>query len=336
MAGGVLRVTGWDVYGDPDRPGKTIGYRGFEEKTGVRIEFSPLSNLDDIVSAVESDREYDLFLISNEGIEILHDMDLVAPLNLTKIPHYANQHPNLQYSEWSQFDSRVYAVPWAWGPTGLLYDTEVVSRPDSWNALWDPAYKGRVSMWDDVSMIWTAALALGYRNVYNLTKKQLQAVEKKLIAFNDQAALYYKGGGSDMESAMKGGLVALNSWYDPSSRLKASGKHFHMIIPREGAVGMFDSFMISSRSGKQDLAHVFINHQISPPVQREMVEITGLAPANMETLALLDPHKIEELNLNDPDYFNRMLLWDHMPRKNLYEEVLRAVREDLKRKQAAK
>ena len=262
-------------------------------------------------------------------------MDLAIPLELTKIPHYANQHPNLKYSEWSQFNSRVYAVPWAWGPTGLLYDTEAVTKPGSWNALWDPAFKGKVSMWDDVSMIWTAALALGYKNVYNLTRKQLKAVEAKLFAFNDQAALYYKGGGNDMEAAMKGGLVALNSWYDPSARLKTAGQHFHMIIPKEGAVGMFDSFMVSSRSDNKALAHEYINHQISPPIQREMVQVTGLAPANMETLALLDSHMIEELNLDDPDYFSRMLLWDHMPRKNLYEKVLQAVRADWKRKKTA-
>lgn len=43
--GGVLRITGWDVYSAPDAQNKTIGYKEFEKKTGVKIEFSPLSPL---------------------------------------------------------------------------------------------------------------------------------------------------------------------------------------------------------------------------------------------------------------------------------------------------
>ena len=47
---------------------------------------------------------------------------------------------------------------------------------------------------------------------------------------------------------------------------------------------------------------------------------------------LLEPTLIKKLHLDEQDYFNRMLLWDHMPRKNLYEEVLEEVRKDFKHK----
>jgi spermidine/putrescine-binding protein len=163
----VLRITGWDVYGDPDHPHKTIGFKSFEQKTGVEIKFKPLSHLDDIISAAESGEEFNVFIISNEGIRILHDMELVNPLNLASLPNYQNLHHNLKHSEWSQFNSRVYAAPWAWSPTGLMYDKDVINNPDSWSTLWDPKYKGKTAMWDDVSMVWTTALALGYKNVYS-------------------------------------------------------------------------------------------------------------------------------------------------------------------------
>ena len=329
----VLKVAGWDVYADPDHSNKTIGYEGFEQKTGVKIIYTPLSNLDDIISAAESSEEYDVFIISNEGIKILHDMGLVSPLNLADLPNYQNLHHNLKYSDWSQFDSRVYAVPWSWGPTGLMYDKDIITKTNTWATLWDPRYKGKVAMWDDVSMIWTTALALGYKNVYSLTRKQLDQVKKKLFEFNKHSAIYYKGGGDELKLAQQGKLVAFNSWYDPSSQLKKSGKNFAMIIPKEGAVGMFDSYQVSTNCKSATLAHQFINHQISPTIQKKMVSITGLEPANIETLNLLSPSEIRALHLDDPDYFNRMLLWDNMPRKNLYDEVLEAVRKDLKHKQ---
>ena len=71
------------------------------------------------------------------------------------------------------------------------------------------------------------------------------------------------------------------------------------------------------------------HHQISPDVQQQMVRITGLAPADIETLTKLSEAEIKALHLDETDYFSKMLLWDHMPRQNLYEKVLQTVREDL-------
>ncbi len=328
----ILRVTGWDVYADPENKTKTIGYKSFEDEYGVQIEFKPLKNLDEIVDIAESHSEYDVFIISNEGIRMLHDMDLVMPVDLRQLPNYHSLHPGLRYTEWGLFESRNYAVPWAWGPTGLLYDTDVLTvAPDSWNVLWDPKYRGRVSLWDDVSMIWTTALALGYQNVYSLTREQLGRVKEKLYELNGLVHDYYEGEAQELSFIIKDNVVALNSWFDPSYRLSAIHKrNFKMVIPKEGAVGMFDSFLINKKTNNKTLAHKYINHQISPEVQQRMVRITGLAPANIETLSLLTPEEIKALNLDEPDYFNRMLLWDHMPRKHLYQDVLKDVREDLK------
>ena len=327
-----LKIAGWDVYADPENTTKTIGYESFEKKYGVSIEFTPLSNLDDIIEAAESEIDYDLFIISNEGIAILHDMGVVKALNLKKIPQYHSLHPNLKYTKWGQFNSKVYAIPWAWGPTGLMYDTDNVDVMNSWEALWDEKYKGKVAMWNDISMIWTTALTLGYKNVYSLTKTQLESVKKKLFEFNSLHAYYYKGGGEEIDLVKKGKILIYNSWYDPSSRLKSMGKNFKMIIPKEGAVGMFDSYMISINTNKEELSHHYINHQITPDIQQRMLRLTGLAPSNIETLALLKPEEIRALHLDDPEYFNQMTLWDHMPRKNLYEKVLEEVRKDYEAK----
>ena len=187
---------------------------------------------------------------------------------------------------------------------------------------------------------------MGYSNVYNLTRPQLKQVKDKLLEFNRQAATYYAGGGDEIKLALQGEVVAFNGWYDPSAQLKAKGKNFKMIIPKEGAVGMFDSYMIASDRGHSGyekeptgkdgvhrhevIAHQYINHQISPEIQKEMAEITGLSPANIETLPRLSREQIIELHLNEPDYFDRMLLWDHMPRKNLYLQLLDEVRADWK------
>jgi len=326
----VLRVAGWDVYADPEHRNKTIGYESFEQQFGYKIEFTPLTHLDEIIHYAESHQDIDVLIISNEGIEILHKMNLVKNLDLEKIPFYQELHPSLRYSKWSQFDGQIYAVPWAWGPTGLLYDSNSMPMPDSWNIFWDAKYKGKVSLWNDVSMIWTTALALGYKNVYNLTQEQLDEVKKKLLQLNGQVYSYYDGEQQEMKLLASGNVLLANSWFNPSSRLAKHNRQFKMVIPKEGAVGMFDSYMISNHCRLNEIAHSFINHQISPQVQKQMSHITGLAPSNIETLALLSQAEIKALHLDDQNYFRKMLLWDVMPRKHLYDKIMVEIQEDMK------
>ena len=328
----VLHVAGWDVYADPQQRNKTIGFASFEARTGYRIEYTPLTNLDEILNFAESQNNIDVLIISNEGIEMLYRMNLVDALDLKQISHYQDLHHSLRYTSWSQFEGKIFAVPWAWGPTGLLYNTQELSEPDSWNILWDPKYKGKVTLWDDISMIWTTALALGYTNVYNLTHQQLDEVRKKLIQLNDQVAKYYSGEQEEMELLASGQAVLANSWFDPSARLARNNKRFNMIIPKEGAVGMFDSYLITRNSKLKKLAHIFINHQISPEVQLEMTHVTGLAPSNIESLGLMNPDEIKALHLDDQNYFSKMILWDVMPRKQMYEKLMEDIHQDLKKR----
>lgn len=329
----VLRIAGWDVYSDPNKKNKTIGYQLFEDATGSQIAFTPLNNLDAIIEAAESGTNYDLFIISNEGVRILYEMQLIKPLELGKITNYDNLHPSLKYSSWCQFEAQVYAVPWAWGPTGLLYDADQVPEPSSWEILWSDEYRDKVAMWDDFSMIWTAALSLGYDNVYNLTKPQLEKVRDKLLALNQNIYGYYSGEQQEMDYIHNKEVVLLNSWFDPSRRLLKAGRNFKMVIPKEGAVGMFDSYMISHDSKNSDLAHQYINHQIAPGTQREMVRTTGLPPANIQTLKQLTHEEIKALHLDETDYFERMLLWDVMPRRHLYEQLMLEIRSDFAKRQ---
>ncbi len=77
------------------------------------------------------------------------------------------------------------AFPFMWGPNPLLYDTKAIPQPpDSWAVLWDPKYKEKISVWDDLSTVYMAAQVLGYdkpdpSQLYNLTDEQLEAVKKK-------------------------------------------------------------------------------------------------------------------------------------------------------------
>src|SRR3546814_14142063 len=63
-----------------------------------------------------------------------------------------------------------------------MYRTDkIAGEPDSYAALWDEQYKGRIAMWDDKSAIYNTARLLGYDNVYSLSDEQFEAVKQQPI-----------------------------------------------------------------------------------------------------------------------------------------------------------
>src|SRR5207302_291057 len=84
-------------------------------------------------------------------------------------------------------NGQVFGVPFTWGPNPMIYDITAFSRPpDTWNVFWDTKYRGKISVWDDLSTVYMAAQVLGYdkpdpSQLYNLSDEQLETVKKKLL-----------------------------------------------------------------------------------------------------------------------------------------------------------
>ena len=55
-------------------------------------------------------------------------------------------------------------MPYLWGTTGIGVNTRFVKEEiDSWEALWDPKYRGRIAMLNDPREVFAVALKLlGY------------------------------------------------------------------------------------------------------------------------------------------------------------------------------
>ena len=85
----------------------------------------------------------------------------VQPVNVDLIPDWKNFIPQLQSPPHNTVDGKHYGVSLQWGPNTLLYNTKKVTpAPTSWAALYDPKYKGKVTVPDNPIQIADAALYL--------------------------------------------------------------------------------------------------------------------------------------------------------------------------------
>src|SRR5438105_1785570 len=176
---------------------------GFEEKYHCKVLASYMGSSDELVAKLRggSAGNYDVISPSSDVATSIATSGLAAPLDLSKIPSYNQLSAQLVSLPLVHANNRVYGVPFMWGPDPIIYDTTAFAQPpDSWNLFWDPKYKGKVSVWDDLSTVYMAAQVLGYdkpdpSQLYNLTDDQLEAVKKKLLELKPNVRKMWATGG---------------------------------------------------------------------------------------------------------------------------------------------
>src|SRR5207302_3395602 len=177
-----LNLLVWEGYADPSF------VRGFEDANHCKISASYMGSSDELMAKLRggSAGNYDVISPSSDVATSIATSQLAAPLDLTKLPSYSQLSPQLVSLPLVRTNGQVYGVPFMWGPDPIVYDTSAFPQPpDSWNLMWDPKYKGKVSVWDDLSTVYMAAQVLGYdkpdpSHLYNLSDQELDAVKKKL------------------------------------------------------------------------------------------------------------------------------------------------------------
>src|SRR3984885_1270068 len=175
-----LTLLVWEGYADPSF------ISAFEESHQCKVGASYMGTSDELVAKLRggSASNYDVISPSSDVAASIVRAGLAAPLDLAKIPAYSQLSSKLRESNIVKLNGQVYGVPFVWGPNPLLYDTTAFARPpNSWAILWDAKYRGKVSVWDELSTVYMTAQVLGYdkpdpSQLYNLSDTQLEAVKK--------------------------------------------------------------------------------------------------------------------------------------------------------------
>ncbi|MBU2511364.1 extracellular solute-binding protein [bacterium] len=241
---------------------------------------------------------------------------ILLPINLDNVPNYKDLAPGLKNVEYIREDGKLYAMPFANGPYGLAYNTNLVKEPPtSWNALLDPKYAGKYTLVEDYSEvnIYIAALMAGIRNdqldsYQEVNTPQVNAILKKL---RQNTGGYWNG--VDKASDLKGKLLA-TSWGFSFSDLASQGEVWKFADPKEGSPWWVDNFALSwtlaDKPQLKEIAEELINYVIGPQFQlNNVVNYLSAAPVNLKTP--LTAQQKAEFRLDDDEetFLKRRILW---------------------------
>jgi spermidine/putrescine-binding protein len=324
-----LNLLVWEGYADPSF------VHGFEQQCKCKVSASYMGSSDELVAKLRggSASNYDVISPSSDVATMIASAGLAAPLDLSKIPSYAQLSPKLTSLSLVRVKGNVYGVPFMWGPNPLIYDTTVFAEPpDSWSILWDPKYRGKISVWDDLSTVYMAAQILGYdtsdpAQLYNLSDQQLDAVKAKLLELKPNIRKMWATGGELTNLFLNHEVVAAMGWPLNTAELKKRNFPVGETIPKENTTGWIDHLMITSASDNKDVAYQFLEYMVQAKTQKLVTDVTRYTPANPQAGSLMSAAERQILHLDDVDnYQKRIYFWQDVPRRAKYNEIWNEVK----------
>jgi putative spermidine/putrescine transport system substrate-binding protein len=293
---GQLNLVAWEGYAE------SKWVKPYEAKTGCKVHAKYAGSSDEMVTLMRQGggSQYDMVSASGDASLRLIRGGEVQAMNVGLVPEWKNFVPQLQSPPHNTVDGKHYGISLQWGPNTLLYNTKSVSpAPTSWSAIYGPQYKGEVSVPANPIQIADAALylsktkpSLGISDPYELTEDQLDAAADLLKAQRPLIKKYWALASDEIELFKNGDAVIGAAWPYQYSQLKKAKEPVEQIIPKEGATGWADTWMLSAHAKDPNCAYEWVNWVSSPKVQAEQATTYGETPVN--TKACGEMEKIEK------------------------------------------
>jgi len=293
----------------------------FEEKTGCKVNAKEMTDSNNGVSLMQSG-EYDGGSFSGDATNRLMTAGIVAPVNTGLIPNYGSIFEGLKNKPHNSLDGVPYGVPHGRGPNLLMYNTDVVTEPQtSWDIVWNGGAngEGKVSVYDSSIYIADAALHLmqtnpdlGITNPYQLNEEQFNAAIDLLKQQRDAGALYWGTYSDQVASYDAGDVTTGTSWQFMANLLQAEDKPVEAVLPDEGSTGWSDTWMIASKAKHPNCMYMWMDHMASAEANGQATVWFGEAPTSQqacdyaETIA---PGHCEQTHATDEAYYDKVWYW---------------------------
>jgi spermidine/putrescine transport system substrate-binding protein len=292
-ATGEVLISNWPGYIDPGAKGSVAE---FEQETGVQTEYTEDVN-DNVVFFNKLKPQLDqgdsggrsLFVVTDWMAKRMYDLGYLQELNHDDLQTvFDNILPQLEES--STDPERKFSVPWQGGLTGIFVDTNQAPEIESVSDLFDPKYKGKVTMLTEMRD--TVPLVLQSEGIDpdEATKEDWLAAIEKLRQARDSGQIRRFTGNEYTEDLTSGNIVAAIGWSGDSTLIGREGVEWRR--PTDGCDLFFDQAVIPIGAPNTAAALEFLNFTYRPEVAADITEyVQYVTPVDgvQDILAQRDP-----------------------------------------------
>jgi putative spermidine/putrescine transport system substrate-binding protein len=314
---GQLNLIDWSGYLDP----KWV--KPFEKQTGCIVNGKDAGSSDEMVSLMKDGGGGQWDMVSSSGdadLRLLYAGD-AHPVNMALIPAAKDFFPAFQAPAFNTINGVHYGVSLQWGPNVLMYNAkDFPTAPASWSVLYNPAYKGKITVPDNPIQIADAALylektkpSLGITDPYELTQPQFQAAVALLTAQQPLVKKYWALPSEEISDFQNGNVTLGAGWPYQVSALKAAKFSIGSTVPAEGATGWADTWMLAAKAPHPNCAYMWMQYISTPQVQALQAITYGETPDNAKACAIMDKLQAgscAEYHADAPaSYIAKLALW---------------------------
>jgi spermidine/putrescine transport system substrate-binding protein len=293
--GDSLYVANWPLYIEEDRG--TL--KDFQKKYGAKVKYVEEVN-DNTEFFGKVRQQYDRGDSGGRDIHVVTDWMAGKMITLgyvQKLDHAAM--PNVTANLIDRLKSppfdpkRDYSVPWQSGFAGIIYRKDKVKRePKSIDDLFDPAYKGKVTMLTEMrDTVGLVAASMG-ADPETASKDEFMKAIDKIGEASDSGQIRGFTGNEYTKDITKGDSWVIIGWSGDAVQLEADNPNIKFVAPESGVHLWTDNMEIPVGAPEPFTAEKFMDFVYEPEVQADIAEyVNYICPVKgvKEILTKRDP-----------------------------------------------
>ncbi|WP_031496993.1 ABC transporter substrate-binding protein [Bryobacter aggregatus] len=258
-----------------DYIGKTT-IADFEREFGAEVRYSPVieGSEETMAKTISGNSGWDVVFPENRLVNPMREMGLLRRLDPARLPNLKHLAARFQSPEWDR--NLDWSIPYLWSCCGIL--SQAGMNLTGWSDLWEPRYRGKITMLDEPSEVFGACLKrLGYSINTNSPEElrqaqQLAGEQKKILR------AYLNTEVRDQVAA--GDVQACQLWAGSAQLTMDGAPQLQFCHPREGFSLYCDCVAILAESQRAELAHEFVNYLCRPEVAAAITQASRASTPN--------------------------------------------------------
>ena len=277
---GDLTISNWPGYIDPGKEGTVAE---FEDETGVSLKYiEDVNDNNDFLGKLQPQLEQgesggrSIFVVTDWMAKLMYDLGYLQEIDPDDLPTvFENIVPTL---EDPSFDpGRKFSIPWQSGMTGIWVDKSKAPEIKSVNDLFDPKYKGKVTMLEEMRDSVTLVMKGEGVDPDEASDADWRKAIDKVDAAADSGQIRSFTGNNYTEDLTAGNIVAAIGWSGDASIIENPDAEW--IMPAEGCVLWSDNMVIPVGAPNTPAALGWMEFVYEPEVAADLTEyITYISP----------------------------------------------------------
>lgn len=288
-----LFVYNWQQYIGRDTRDK------FEEKYGIHLVYDRFPDENTQIGKILSDGKgggYDVTYPASTWLPTFIRDGVVRQLDHSLIPNIANLSADWQDPAYDPGNQ--YSVPYSWWTTGYAWDPDKIPADlTSWDALWEAAYTGRLSMLDDMRECFAAG---AFRLGLDPNTTDTAQLDQILTELETQKPIVKRYTTDHITDMLNGVVDITHTWSGDWIQMTYEKPKIRYVIPTEGAIKGNDTFVVLSGAQHPIAAHLWIDYNLDAQISAENTNYIGYMGPNEAALPMLEKYIVEDPRINPP------------------------------------